>query len=92
MGTFTPSFSKKTYNISTRTRHVCSRRASLRKSPVSLLRNTSLWQAKEYRAYWKEDLWESEDSEVFGFNEFIGGKAEAYEDCLEMVRRFQSGF
>lgn len=44
-------------------------------------------QAKVYRVYWQEGLWESEDVEVFGLNEFIGGKAEAYEDCLEMMRR-----
>lgn len=45
-------------------------------------------QAKECRAHWKEELWESEDSEAFGFNEFIGGKAEAYEDCVEVMGRF----
>jgi hypothetical protein len=42
--------------------------------------------AKKYRNDWKEELWESEDIEEFGFNEFIGGKAEAYEDCLEMIK------
>ncbi len=42
--------------------------------------------AKNYRKEWKEELWESEDIEEFGFNEFIGGKAEAYEDCLEIMK------
>lgn len=42
--------------------------------------------ALEYRNSWKEDLWESEDSEEFGLNEYIGGKAEAYEECLELLK------
>ena len=45
-------------------------------------------QAKGYRSCWKGELWESEDSEVFGFNEYIGGKAEAYEDCLKILKKF----
>lgn len=43
--------------------------------------------AKNYRAEWKEKLWESEKIEEFGLNEFIGGKAEAYEHCLEIIRK-----
>lgn len=43
--------------------------------------------AKYYRAEWKEELWESEKIEEYGLNEFIGGKAEAYEDCLEMIKK-----
>lgn len=43
--------------------------------------------AKEYRAYWKEELWKSEDIEEFGFNEFIGGKADAFEDCLDIIKK-----
>ena len=27
--------------------------------------------------------------ELFGLNEFIGGKADAYEDCLELIRRYK---
>jgi hypothetical protein len=42
--------------------------------------------AKNYRKEWKEELWESEDIEEFGLNEFIGGKADAYEECLELIR------
>lgn len=45
--------------------------------------------AKNYREDWKEELWESEDSEEFGLNEFIGGKAEAYEDCLEIIKSYK---
>jgi len=45
--------------------------------------------AKSYRKEWKEELWESEKIEEYGFNEFIGGKAEAYEDCLEIIKKYQ---
>ena len=45
--------------------------------------------AKNYRNDWKEEMWESEDIEEFGLNEFIGGKADAYEDCLELIRRYK---
>lgn len=43
--------------------------------------------AKNYRKEWKEDLWESEKIEEYGFNEFIGGKAEAYEECLSLIKK-----
>ena len=46
--------------------------------------------AKNYRKEWKEELWESEDIEEFGFNEFIGGKAEGYEDSLDLIRKYKS--
>lgn len=42
--------------------------------------------AKECRSQYKEELWESTDSEQFGFNEYMGGKAEAYEECLELLK------
>ncbi len=42
--------------------------------------------AKNYRKEWKEELWESDDIEEFGLNEFIGGKAEVYEDCLRIIK------
>lgn len=42
--------------------------------------------ARNYRKKWKEELWESTKIEEFGFNEFIGGKAEAYEDCLRIIK------
>ncbi len=41
--------------------------------------------ATNYRSYWKEELWESKKIEEFGFNEYVGGMAEAYEDCLVMI-------
>lgn len=45
--------------------------------------------AKNYRKEWKEELWESADIEEFGLNEFIGGKADAYEDCLEIMKEYK---
>ncbi|PIT93249.1 MAG: hypothetical protein COU06_00945 [Candidatus Harrisonbacteria bacterium CG10_big_fil_rev_8_21_14_0_10_38_8] len=47
--------------------------------------------AKNYRSYWKEELWESEKIEEYGFNEFIGGKADAYEDCLDLIKKYIDG-
>ena len=46
--------------------------------------------AKNYRNSWKEKLWEVKDTEIFALNEFIEGKAEAYEDCLDLIRRYRS--
>ena len=46
--------------------------------------------AKNYRKEWKEEFWESDNIEEFGFNEFIGGKAEAYEDCLCLIKKYQN--
>ncbi|MFA6159951.1 MAG: hypothetical protein WC678_02565 [Parcubacteria group bacterium] len=43
--------------------------------------------AKKYRREWKEELWESEDIEMFGWNEFIGGKAEGCEECLDLIKK-----
>lgn len=48
--------------------------------------------AKEYRKKWKEEMWESEDIEKFGLNEFIGGKAEAFEECLEIMENYRNNF
>lgn len=42
--------------------------------------------ATEYRKSWNKDYWEIADSEKFGYNEFIGGKAEAFEECLEIFK------
>jgi hypothetical protein len=44
--------------------------------------------AKNYREEWKEEFWESEKIEEYGLNEFIGGKAEAYDDCLDLIRKY----
>jgi len=46
--------------------------------------------AKEFRNEWKEELWGSENIEEFGQNEFFGGKAEAFEECLFLVRKYQA--
>jgi hypothetical protein len=47
-------------------------------------------QAKENRSMWKRGMCESEDIEKYGFNEFVGGKADAYEDCLDEIKRLNS--
>jgi len=44
--------------------------------------------SKNYRVDWKEELWESEKIEEYGLNEFIGGKADAYEDCLGLIKKY----
>lgn len=44
--------------------------------------------AKNYRKEWREELCENENIEEYGLNEFIGGKADAYEDCLYLVRKY----
>ena len=46
--------------------------------------------AKNYRKAWKEKLCESEKIEEYGLNEFIGGKADAYEDCLEIIKNYKN--
>jgi hypothetical protein len=43
--------------------------------------------AKTFRNDWKEELCESEDIEEFGLNEYLGGRADAYEDCLGIIRK-----
>ncbi|MDD2383567.1 MAG: hypothetical protein PHN18_05210 [Sulfurospirillaceae bacterium] len=42
--------------------------------------------AKEWRVRWKEELWESTNIEEFGQNEYFGGKAEGFEEALEIVQ------
>ena len=44
--------------------------------------------AKKYRELWKEENWECEDSEEFGLNEFLGGKAECFEESLEIIQKY----
>lgn len=46
--------------------------------------------AENYRKQYQGELSESEKIEAYGLNEFIGGKADAYEDCLYLVRKYQS--
>lgn len=45
--------------------------------------------AKNYRRQWQNGLCESEKIEKYGLNEFIGGKADAYEDCLYLIKKYQ---
>lgn len=47
--------------------------------------------AKNYREHWQEELCESEDIEIYGLNEFIGGKADAFEDCLDLLDKHLRG-
>ncbi len=42
--------------------------------------------AIEYKKNWKEYLCESENIEEYGLNEFLGGKADAYEDCVQIIK------
>jgi hypothetical protein len=44
--------------------------------------------AEWYREEWDIKLCDSEDTEEYGRNEFIGGKAEAFEESLEIIRKY----
>ena len=46
--------------------------------------------AKENRSLWKREMCESEDIEKYGLNEFVGGKADAYEDCLDLLKKLKT--
>lgn len=46
--------------------------------------------AKEYRNLWKRDFCESVDIEEYGLNEFFGGKAEGFEECLAILKKSKS--
>lgn len=46
--------------------------------------------AKEYRNLWKRDVCESVKIEEYGFNEFLGGKAEGFEESLEILKEYIS--
>ena len=43
--------------------------------------------AKEYRASWKFKLCESTNIEEYGFNEYLGGKAEGFEEALAILEK-----
>ena len=45
--------------------------------------------AKKHRKDWKRKLCDSKDIEIYGFNEFMGGKADAYENCLDLIKKFR---
>ena len=42
--------------------------------------------ANTYRALWKIELCDSEDIEKYGENEYFGGKADAFEEVLTLIR------
>ncbi|MEK7575171.1 MAG: hypothetical protein AAB511_02995 [Patescibacteria group bacterium] len=47
--------------------------------------------AKGCKKYYKKDGWFSLHKALdYGDNEFIGGKAEAFEDCLELIKEFRN--
>ncbi|NCD10987.1 MAG: hypothetical protein EOL93_00415 [Epsilonproteobacteria bacterium] len=52
------------------------------------IENELLDNAKKYRNLWKEELWESTDIEEFGQNEYFGGKAEGFEESLEIIQKY----
>lgn len=45
--------------------------------------------AKNYKKEYKKELSGNASIEEYGLNEFIGGKAEAYEECLKMIVDYQ---
>lgn len=46
--------------------------------------------AKNYRKEWNKNLSESAKIEEYGLNEFIAGKADAFEDCLFLIRKYRN--
>ncbi len=54
----------------------------LNEDAISLIKES----AKGYRELWKLDLCESAKIEEYGFNEFLGGKAEGFEEALEILK------
>ncbi|MDP3764049.1 MAG: hypothetical protein Q8Q95_00300 [bacterium] len=44
---------------------------------------------KSYRKDYREKLPESNKIEEYGLNEFIGGKAEAYGECLSLIKSYR---
>ena len=38
----------------------------------------------------EREMCESEDIEKYGLNEFVGGKADAYEDCLDYLKELKT--
>jgi len=44
--------------------------------------------AIEYRKAWKEKLCDSVIIEEYGFNEFLGGKAEGFEESVEIIKKY----
>lgn len=44
--------------------------------------------AKNYKREWVRELHNEEGIEEYGLNEFIAGKADAFEDCLYLIRKY----
>jgi len=44
--------------------------------------------ALEYRSVWSIDKCDSEDDLEYGFNEFLGGKAEGFEESRRIIRKY----
>ena len=63
---------------------------------MNISHNTSLEtfiaeQARYYRSLWQKELCDSEDIEKYGFNEFVGGKADAQADADSGKGKFLHG-
>lgn len=46
--------------------------------------------AKNYRKECNQNIWKGGKVEEFGLNEFIEGKADAFEDCLYLIKKYQN--
>jgi hypothetical protein len=45
--------------------------------------------ATKYRNEWDIKLCDSTDIEQYGFNEYLDGKADTFEECLEILQQIQ---
>lgn len=54
----------------------------LNEDAISLIEKS----VKDYRRLWQLDLCESIEIEEYGLNEFFGGKAEGFEESLEILK------
>ncbi len=52
------------------------------------IENEIQMQALKFRNLWKEELLESTRIEEFAQNEYFGGKAEGFEESLEMINKY----
>ena len=44
--------------------------------------------ARKYRKNWRGDMWLAHKTVDYGDNEFFDGSAEAYENCLKLIKLF----
>lgn len=47
--------------------------------------------ANGYRNQWDSDLCDAEDIRLYGYNEYIGGMADAFEECLNILNNKSNG-